>query len=139
MTGVADVLGDLGFQRREIRKVYFVSQLVQEAYTEVVAVEIGREIEQVNFQNRSRHLVDAGAEPEIGNAGMRSAGQARDFDREHAAQRWAVVAQADVGGGKAKLAGELLAAHDPSVDHVRPTEQGGGVFEAACGEGLAYR
>ena len=78
MTGVADVLGDLGFQRREIRKVYFVSQLVQEAYAEVVAVEIGREIEQVNF------LVKQRDEERYDNLADLTAQIARDADQARA-------------------------------------------------------
>ena len=61
------------------------------------------------------------------------------LDCKNTGERWAVVLDADVGGGEAELASKLLALHDPPVDDVGAAEQLGGAFELARSQRLAHR
>ena len=111
-----NVLGDLSFQRLKIREMCFVSQFVQKTHIEMAAVNVGRKIQQVDLKDRSGHPVDAGANPQIGDAFVRPAVQSVYFNRKYPHQGWAVMFDANVGCGKAKATPHFFTMHDAAVN-----------------------
>jgi len=135
--GLGDILGDPGFQRVQRAEFLLGAQAGAEGDFDVLAVDVLVEIEEVEFQDAlAGGGANGGADAEVDDAFERAASPEGGHG-VHAVGGELLVVCAQIRGGKAEGAAELVAAHDCAEDRVVAAQQQGGASEVACLDGTA--